>query len=251
MTTTTNKNHYDSCGMYHPDGTLMVRTSFRRANWYIQRNLAEWMDDTHQDFRLFFEPNGHGQHDDAFYTQKMDDHCVVCGTTEELTKHHVVPYQFRRILPVHYKGRNHHDILLVCWTCHERYEREADKLKEVILHDYGFSKPFEISPEEQHNRRVQSAKHIIEELENGTLKSRNGVQAKIPKDRLLTLQKTANLPEMVVPEAWQPKFLKKMENEKALHDFFIMWRNHFVDTMKPQYLPKYWQVEHRLENSLR
>ncbi len=238
--------HYDSCGMYHPDGTLMVRISAKRARWYVVRNLADWMDDNHKDFKLRFEPNGHGQHHDAFYTQPMDDVCVVCGTTENLTRHHIVPFQFRKLLPVEYKGRNHHDILLVCEDCHEQYERHADKLKEEVLLGYGslYNKK---SKAEFHNGRVKSARMLLDNLKQGSLKAREGASVNIPEERLEHLKKVASMELKELPESWKAQYIEDMMSPKKLHAFFIMWRQHFMDIMAPKFMPEHWTVEHRLE----
>ena len=32
-----------------------------------------------------------------------------------------------------------------------------------------------------------------------------------------------------------------------LKEFIKMWREHFVQTMQPKYMPDYWNINHRLE----
>lgn len=35
------------------------------------------------------------------------------------------------------------------------------------------------------------------------------------------------------------------ENGKTIFDLQWLWRNHFVTTMEPKFLPKHWSVDHR------
>ncbi|KAK2946373.1 hypothetical protein BLNAU_18734 [Blattamonas nauphoetae] len=82
---------------------------------------------------------------------RKQDKCVVCGWEdprdegentatghehpdgeEGLTRHHVLPAVYIRWLPVSFKEHISHDLLLLCHTCHEKYEKIADKLKEDI-----------------------------------------------------------------------------------------------------------------------
>jgi hypothetical protein len=34
-----------------------------------------------------------------------------------------------------------------------------------------------------------------------------------------------------------------------LEDFVRMWRQHFVDVLKPKHLPRGWNVEHKMQRS--
>jgi exonuclease 3'-5' domain-containing protein 2 len=239
--------HYHSYGMLHPDGTLMTRCSRRKADWYISRGLATWVD--HEYFKLVFVPNGYGKHADPFYTEKLENKCVVCGSTENLTKHHVVPFQFRRILPVQYKSRNHHDVLLLCWECHESYERKADILKDTLLNAMGFDFKRE-NAIQKHNRHIETARAILADFEKGTLKcGRDGVKAKIPENRLIKLKETASQDLIENYDSWQDVFLKTYDNDDKLYDFFCLWRQHFVEYAQPKFLPTYWQINHKVEKS--
>lgn len=41
--------------------------------------------------------------------------------------------------------------------------------------------------------------------------------------------------------------VRKIREEGKLLEFEKMWRKHFIDTMRPQYLPPLWSVDHRHE----
>src|SRR5204863_7631260 len=52
-------------------------------------------------------------------------------------RHHVVPSFYRRHLPPTVKDHSHHDVVLLCLGCHEKYEREADALKAELGREVG------------------------------------------------------------------------------------------------------------------
>ena len=66
---------YESFAMLHPSGDLMCYTNKKRANWYIKLGLAKWINDN--TFQLRFEPKGKGKSHLPFYTQKMQNICVM------------------------------------------------------------------------------------------------------------------------------------------------------------------------------
>ena len=43
--------------------------------------------------------------------------------------------------------------------------------------------------------------------------------------------------------------IEKMGGEEAIPEFIKMWRQHFLDSMKPKHLPNNWSVGHSIERS--
>ena len=61
-----------------------------------------------------------------------------------------------------------------------------------------------------------------------------------------------NLESNVLNEGYIPHgkkvvdfFMKEHNGEKGIVELEKMWRKHFLDTMRPQFLPPLWSVEHR------
>jgi len=242
---------YESFSMLHPDGSFMCHISKKRAYWYVNRGLADWMDD--QTFKLKFEPKGKGKQDLPFYTERVENQCVVCGdNSENLNKHHVVPYVFRSRFPVQYKESNHHDVLVTCVDCHENYEHEANIFKAKLAKDLGLTMNLGMTPEQRHNKKVRAAQKAIDNVNSGKLKDANG-KSLIPEDKLAQLRTTAELelfPEYIENGAvWADKIVENVIEKNQLFDFIKMWRQHFLDNTNPQYLPKHWSVNHPLESS--
>lgn len=242
------KNLYDSCAMYHPDGTLMCYTDIGRATWYVSHDLAEWNGEN--SFKLKFIPNGYGKPDSDFYLQKVDKKCVVCGTNQQgLNKHHIVPYVFRSRMPLEYKTSNHHDVVLTCGDCHESYEDYADEFKKSLAQQYGVVMYVKPTEEMVKALKIKRAQRMIKQIENGKLQNKEG-KVLIPPHRLDYLRNLASTPfqEREYKGApWADHIMKKVVEESKLFDFVKQWRQHFVKYAKPQHMPKYWSIDFPLE----
>lgn len=234
---------YESYIMQHPDGTVMCRCNFKKAQWYMDRNLAVWVDD--ETFRLIFEPQGHGKSDNVYYTQKLENKCVVCGREDHLNKHHVFPYVFRSKLPIQYKESNHHDILPICVDCHEEYEDHANQYKIDLANKYSSSGMHIVLNEDQKkDKKIRSARKVLKQFTNGEISG-------IPSDRIEILSQLANesLSQENPPSCsnWSNEIIENFMEEDKLHEFIKSWREHFIEYAKPQYLPELWSVDHKLE----
>jgi hypothetical protein len=137
MQGTRNKIIYGNCRVHHPDGSLMFLCIEKRARWYLNRDLAKILSEDPLSIQLTFEPNGRGaaDHDEkemSYHLGVKSNSCVVCGSDdlETLTRHHVVPYEYRKFFPESIKGRSSHDIVPICRKDHDEYENSyATKLK--------------------------------------------------------------------------------------------------------------------------
>lgn len=127
---------YGNCKVLSPDGLLMFRCDEKRVNWYIKRNLADITSTDPITIKLNFKPRGLGNHGKAYGLIEMKNICVNCGKDSELNRHHVVPYCYRKFFPLKLKSHNFHDVLSLCVSCHEKYERSADRLKEFLANEY-------------------------------------------------------------------------------------------------------------------
>lgn len=235
---------YESYSMHSPTGEFMCYCNKKKAYWYINKKLASWIDD--KKFRLIFEPNGKGKADNPYYTQNIKNCCVVCGSEKELNKHHVVPYVFRSRLPLEYKESNHHDILATCIDCHEMYEEKANLLKKNIADELNVSMENGMSLEQVKNKKILSAQRLLERVSKGEIKG-------VPEDKIIILKEKAAQPlfEEIAEHgaAWADEIMKIILSKNELFIFAKKWRQHFVDTMNPKYLPKYWSIDSPLEKA--
>ncbi|KAJ2807589.1 hypothetical protein H4R21_000413 [Coemansia helicoidea] len=121
---------YDNCRVLDISGELLFRAGQRRVDWYLARGLARRVDP--QTIQLAFANRGSGRRDEPFYPQDMRNECVVCGSAERLTMHHVVPHQYRHHMEEAVKSRSSHDLLPLCTACHDAYEAHAVRFKQHL-----------------------------------------------------------------------------------------------------------------------
>jgi hypothetical protein len=113
--------------MVAPDGEHLSNCDYKKANWYVERGLAEKICDTPYTIRLLFEPNGRKGtpkphielYDDHFYTVERENICVSCGKDKDYSRFHVIPTLYRQHFPDELKSHRSHDIVILCFTCHE------------------------------------------------------------------------------------------------------------------------------------
>lgn len=260
---------YDNCKMYAPDGVLLANCSSKRMKWYIKRNLAIWVGENQ--FKLLFEPNGNGNASDVPYMlEQRENRCVICGTSEDLTLHHVVPSSFRKHLPEEYKSRNHFDVVCCCAKCHDQYERKANWLRRSLIDSLVVVKKEKQTPDPE-KLRLEKARRAAQSLLE---RARRAAQAllrhydQIPEEKRLKLFQTlseyfgkqvavenwkecveqSNLPKLVqihvVPCSGSPPsvdvYKAYMERIGDVFAFIVMWRKHFLEHAEPKFLSKDW-----------
>lgn len=177
--------------------------------------------------------------------EKLSHQCVVCGRTAELTKHHVVPYQYRKFFPIEIKGKNHFDILLLCNEHHATYEEHALTLKNDLCERYDVCREGEeMALDLSKLQAVKAAAALLKHAD------------KIPPERTEFLRKKildwdrdfvfceSNLKAIVGARVWeivQQKHARVLlEKFDSLDSFILMWRRHFIDKMDPKFLPEDW-----------
>lgn len=250
MKSHSNHQIYENCRVEAPDGTEIFRCSKKRIDWYLSRRLADIVPDKSPlTIRLKFKPKGLGWAGDPFYLQERENHCCVCKSTEELSKHHVVPLAYRRHFPEKLKKSNYYDILVLCFDCHMGYESKAlDKRKEF---------------ETRYNAPLGGTNNLIVEKYPKYASTLLTCGDKIPAERKKYMMEFITTHIGRVPSEKDLNDLarlSRLRREKDLNifkshyeivvgsitnidEFVQEWRTHFVDTMKPQFLPKYWEIK--------
>lgn len=121
---------YENCKMIAPDGEQLANCDRKKAMWYIERDLADIVNEEPLTIRLKFEPNGRGKdkpyaqlYDDHFYVADRENKCVVCGLDKDYSRFHVIPTLYRTHFPDELKSHRSHDIVVLCFNCHERASR--------------------------------------------------------------------------------------------------------------------------------
>jgi exonuclease 3'-5' domain-containing protein 2 len=242
-----NRKIYGNWKVQSPDDILMFRCNEKKANWYLDRGLGELVDKS--TVRLNFKPNGLGNHNKVFGLSEMVNRCIVCGTDEFLTRHHVVPYSYRRFFPLEMKSHKFHDILSVCANCHTEYEKHADVLKQTlaIKYDAPINGEFECNRDDFKYSRISSTllgecssipKWRIGQLRD-EVKSHYNIK-RLTNNRLLRI---SNIKSIVIKKTHGQLVVEKLTDIKL---FVEMWREHFIKSMDCKYLPINWSIKNEI-----
>lgn len=253
--------------MEAPDGELLCTCDRSKAEWYVSKGLAKLLTDEPYTIRLTFEPAGRAVGEvGKYYTIPKENKCVVCGKEDTFIRKNVVPREYRKYFPVVMKNHTSHDILLLCTVCHQ-----LSNMSDLNLR-YKLADLCDAPIQSQENVR------LIEEPQLKKLKSaaralyRNGDQIPEPRRKELESQFLEHFPpgttitSELLAEYFDIDIYKENENflrhgEKVVKYFIEgngggiiqlekMWREHFLNSMKPRFLPELWSVdhnEHRLE----
>jgi hypothetical protein len=127
---------YESSRILSPSGTLLCLVREKKARWYLARGLAHLIAEAPLTVQLNFEPRGQGHAGDDFYTLPRSNLCAVCGASDGLTLHHIVPHEYRRYFPDDLKNHSSHDLVPLCIPCHRRCESLALALRRDLAVEY-------------------------------------------------------------------------------------------------------------------
>lgn len=240
---------YGNCSVLSPDGILMFRCAQKKAMWYLNRNLAEMIQEEPLIIKLTFTPNGLGNHNKGYGLNEMKNICINCGTAENLTRHHVVPISYRRYFPVELKSHNFHDVLPMCVNCHETYERKADVLKNCLAKQY--AAPINGMIQKNHSKvKIIKFKKLAHSLLNDKIpkkyikKSINLLKSELNIKRLTKsrLMKISETKIEISRKSHAEMVMKKISDTGA---FIEMWRKHFLENNKCEFLPSNWKIDYQ------
>ncbi|XP_076651374.1 exonuclease 3'-5' domain-containing 2 [Halictus rubicundus] len=266
---TRNKPLYHNCYLQAPDGDTLCTCDRKKAEWYITKGLGEAIELEPFTVRLKFEPSGRALGEvGKYYTQVKINQCVVCGTSEKFIRKSVVPREYRKYFPLVMKAHQSHDILLLCPICHEISNSHDLQLRRKLadICDAPLAGPLTHVRNKYVNnyRKLHSAiKALTEkatlpdvrrkELEHYILECTGQSQVTpLLLDVLTQELKNDILSATNYDQSkCQPHGLKVVQyfekREGGLVELERIWREHFLLTMKPKYLPSLWSVCHNQE----
>jgi len=262
----------DNWKIFHPNGKHMFTTSQRKAEWYLKKNLGVVVGVN--EVQLTKKPKGEGfAEDEIFGLLPRINRCVVCAAIDNLQRHHVVPYHYRKFMPVEYKSRNHHDVVLICREHHEQYEMIAKDYKTIIARRYGVGTIEELNNEyistvvERLRRKFKISKLLGTIIDNFNeipsskievigAELSSMVRFNVMNKTFLELEKILNkLDKSIAKEKrdilsindyYHGNVVVKQFKSHEDFEFFIKgWRTHFIETMKPKFMPEGWSVDFR------
>ncbi|XP_036811288.1 exonuclease 3'-5' domain-containing protein 2 [Oncorhynchus mykiss] len=259
---------YDNCFLYAPDGQPLCTCDKKKAQWYLDKGIGVLQSEEPFIVRLLFEPSGRPDSQQDYYLTAKENLCVVCGKNNSYIRKNIVPQEYRRHFPSEMKDHNSHDILLLCTSCHAASNVHDGFLKQQLADEYGAPQGCEEGVrllEDSDRRKVRSAARALLTVGAGLPEARRDELQKVIRcffndtDVELapeTLQRAAGLETRIFNESYVPHGLKVVkataeQGLKGLMELERRWRQHFLSTMTPRYLPSLWSVGHNHNKLLR
>jgi hypothetical protein len=268
--------------VYHPDGTHMFTCGEKKATWYLERNLAVRTADGK--IMLLFEPKGNGFDTNEIFGKSIRETiCVVTGNQEGLQRHHIVPYCYRSYFPEAFKTKNHHDVVLINYIKHSEYEVLATQYKDEIATMFGVKTIGEFNIEYTSKlREFGKANGIILNNIHSLFKTYGKITPEIRIEKLKQISEGTGIPLKTVlnynyiqlyklynllrevhineQNEFKQKYrylydhgyhvVKQLDTDEKIVEFVKMWRNHFIETMNPQFMPTGWSVDFRTKTKI-
>lgn len=252
---------YYNCQLLAPDNQPLCTIDPRKAQWYVAKGLGHLISEEPLIVRLNFEPTGRPQaerEDGEFYLQERLNVCVVCGQKNSYIRKSVVPHEYRKHFPALLKHHQNHDVLLLCFSCHRQSNILDAQLRVQLGKEFqapvgngpGAKDTIDVSRKLVRNAARALLRHHASLPVTCALEYQHTLQ-QFFECKILTeeqLEEAANMEVKVygsghqehgqaVVEAYKKVGLCKLEQR---------WRQHFLDTMKPRFLPECWSVTHNM-----
>ena len=251
---------YDNCRLEAPNGTTLCYVSNRRAQWYLRNRDAEGnllghlVSESPLVVRLSFQPSGMGRDGDEFYLTPRENKCVVCGTDQRLTRHHVVPQAFRRHFPARFKEYADHDIVAACEPCHRAYCIYEEEFKAKLAAQKGWDR---LGRPANMPVRVMRTLALLKPV----LPLKEGIPPEGKLALALRLYRTLGVNGLsqnelsLVAEALAVekhsslghRYVSTLKTDEEIQALCFAWRLHFVEAMAPEFIPEHWDAKRGYE----
>lgn len=205
--------------------------------------------------RLNFEPRCRAILGGEYYVDQKTNECVVCGQQDELLKKNVVAQQYRKLFPPIMKSHTSHDMVLLCIQCQLRYTRAETALMGRLDEEC----PTDI--EMPNFKRVKAAAMGLLKAAEKLTPERKAMFEQIVREYLGLTDDASALTEEQLRSAGSVDVCQWLRENNATHGLRVvkrygskagpglfalekLWRQHFLDTMKPKHLSAKWSIEH-------
>ncbi|XP_077990720.1 exonuclease 3'-5' domain-containing protein 2-like [Glandiceps talaboti] len=250
---------YHNCRLLAPDGQLLCTCDRKKAEWYVAKGLGEMVNEEPLVIRLKFEPAGRPGSDRNYYLKEKHNQCVVCGTTDSYIRKNVVPHEYRKYFPTRLKEHSSHDVVLLCFACHQLSSNYDSQMRQRIaerydapLPNHGYSRftddtaivkvrsaarALKFNSQKLPKKRMEELEKLIKEFHSIDEVTEDVINESIALDAKVSNDDYISHGEKVVAAI--------NKEEGGLIQFEKAWRKHFLNTMTPKFLPELWSVNHR------
>ncbi|XP_026484497.2 exonuclease 3'-5' domain-containing protein 2 [Vanessa tameamea] len=261
---TRSKPLYHNCFLQAPDGELLCTCDNKKAIWYVEKELADIVNKDPLTVRLRFEPAGRSVGDvGRYYQLTKENKCVVCGAKDSYIRKNVVPREYRKYFPEIMKDHSSHDVVLLCVECHQTSNMRDQPVREALArrcraplaaHDAGKLLEDKDCKKIRSAARAllyQSKKHVLPEARRKELESiilQHYLQHDVITQELL--QQAAEIQVVYENADYESHGYKVVEYYLEYEGLLRLeeeWREHFLSSMCPKYMPELWSVKHNEE----
>lgn len=268
--------------VYHPDGTHMFTCGEKKATWYLKRDLAKRTADGK--IMLTFIPKGNGFETNEIFGKSIREAiCVVTGVENGLQRHHIVPYCYRTYFSEQYKSKNHHDVVLINHEKHSEYEQLATKYKDILARKFDVKTIGELNIEYTNKlREIGKPNAIILNNIYSIFKIYGKISREVKLEKLRYISNLLKLPFETVcnynyiqlyklylllneehnrllyefKQTHRQEYdhgyhvIQKLDTDEKIMSFVKLWRIHFIETMKPKFMPIGWSIDFRTKTQI-
>ncbi|XP_070534607.1 exonuclease 3'-5' domain-containing protein 2-like [Ptychodera flava] len=250
---------YHNCQLQAPDGQLLCTCDRKKAEWYLAKGIGSVVSEEPLVVRLKFEPAGRPGSERNYYLKEKENQCVVCGANKSYIRKNIVPHEYRKHFPANLKEHSSHDVVLLCFTCHQHSSAYDSTMRKKMADKYDAPLP------NQENSRFHD--DPIKVKVRSAARALKFNKHKLPDERLAELVKTVQdflsvdtltdelIEECITLDAkisnddyishGEQVVRLVSQSNGGLLEFEKQWRRHFVNTMEPKFLPELWSINHR------
>jgi hypothetical protein len=226
--------------------------------------------------RLLFEPKARSNREglletDEYTRSEKKNMCVVCGSKDHHVRHYVVPFSYRHLFPEEYKSHVSHDIVVVCGKCNVKCSRSTQRRMNKI------ESKFEGKPKFLVDRYLNKLNKAANALNNHK-KDLPGTKITEYEDLIrlyfkknpelvsdFNLCANESLSNTIIHRALDVEYqfpnplyvsgaelvVKSLKgDDNKITEFVRDWREFFLCTMKPQFLPTGWSIDYSAKRGL-
>src|SRR3989338_4946539 len=238
-------DYYENYSVLSTNGIVLFRTNEEKITWYVRNNLARILESDKQTVQLTFKPKGNGSVGDPYLLDEKLNQCVCCGTREKLTSHHIIPRRYIRHFSKEIRDlAGAYDNMLLCTHDHFAYEHEARELHKQLEEEASLPTLFEDIKPIKTAGTIERYGHLISSDKKERLLQTLRIYCRKEEISAEDIGKIAALNICTIVHERSKKVIDAAEN---LSLFIIRWRKHFVETMRPRFLPRYYDVNRSLE----
>ncbi|XP_008487602.1 exonuclease 3'-5' domain-containing protein 2 [Diaphorina citri] len=260
---------YDNCYLLDSLGQVLCTCDRKKAQWYLDKDLGSLVREDPFTVRLSFQPEGFDREDCKYYSEEKRNQCVVCGSEERysLVKKYIVPHEYRKYLPDYMKDRRSHDVLLMCYRCHMRSNMKDQAMRKSLARLCNApldSKTNKAVTHVDEIRKVKSAarallrhtrtKQLPDERFFDLVSLVDDYFVGDPRYKGLSMIQLIQIGSQLCETVQNAEFVSHgqavvtyFQERDQLELFETRWRQHFLETMRPEYLPKHWSLHHNFE----